>query len=171
MCKCVPYLIIVCDMGVGVNARGSDGYYATVYRRCFISYGRQYVSYLLYIWRVSFQNEILSLKNAPIQLTRIMIVTLTNEAYVVLYIVYWALFLHNYVVWKNIIYIIFKMDTVFWNETLHFSLFHFLIPEVWAYRLFWECLAKQVPTAWDCRRSGLAASIICHFFTGCHFPL
>lgn len=73
-------------MGVGVNARGSDGYYATVYRRCFISYGRQYVSYLLYIWRVSFQNEILSLKNAPIQLTRIMIVTLTNEAYVVIYI-------------------------------------------------------------------------------------
>lgn len=60
MCKCVPYLIIVCDMGVGVNARGSDGYYATVYCRCFIFYARQYVSYsiLLCVWRVSFQNEI-----------------------------------------------------------------------------------------------------------------
>ena len=57
MCKCVPYLIIVCDMGIGVNARGSDGYYATVYSRClyifFLFYviffsGRQYMSSSIY---------------------------------------------------------------------------------------------------------------------------
>lgn len=48
MCKCVPYLIIVCDMGVGVNARGSDGHYATVYRWCFLFYCCQCVSYSIY---------------------------------------------------------------------------------------------------------------------------
>lgn len=45
---CALFNNSVCDMGVGVNARGSDGYYATVYCRCFIFYGRQYVSYSIY---------------------------------------------------------------------------------------------------------------------------
>lgn len=43
MCKCVPYLIIVCDMEVEVNARDSDGCNATVYCRCFIFNGCKYV--------------------------------------------------------------------------------------------------------------------------------
>lgn len=85
MCKCVPYLIIVCDMGVGVNARGSDGYYATVYCRCFIFYGRQYVSYSIYCIFEEFHSRMryLSFKFfltcSDKLITASMIVTLTNE--------------------------------------------------------------------------------------------
>lgn len=82
MCKCVPYLIIVCDMGVGVNARGSDGYYATVYCRCFIFYGRQYVSYSIYCIFEEFHSRMRYL--SPVLITARMIVTLTNESYVVI---------------------------------------------------------------------------------------
>lgn len=38
MCKCVPYLIIVCDMRGRGSEGGSDGDYATVYCRCSIFY-------------------------------------------------------------------------------------------------------------------------------------
>lgn len=88
MCKCVPYLIIVCDMGVGVNARGSDGYYATVYCRCFIFYGRQYVSYSIYCIFEEFHSRMRYLsfqKVSPVLITTSMIVTLTNESFVVIF--------------------------------------------------------------------------------------
>lgn len=97
MCKCVPYLI-VCDMGVGVNARGSDGYYATVYCRCFIFYGRQYVSYSICCIFEEFHSRMryLSFKNvSAVLITVRMIVTLTNESYLMLYLEYIFFFLQS----------------------------------------------------------------------------
>lgn len=76
-------------MGVGVNAR-EDGYYATVYFRCFIFYGRQYVSYSIYCIFEEFHSRMRYL--SPVLITASMIVTLTNESYVISW-VYWALFL------------------------------------------------------------------------------
>lgn len=65
-------------MGVGVNARGSDGIYATVYCRCLIFYGRQYVSYSIYCIFEEFHSKMTCL-SPVLMVTASMIVTLTNE--------------------------------------------------------------------------------------------
>lgn len=109
--------------GVGVHERGSDGYYATVYCRCLIFHGCQYVSrsILSYIWRVSFQNEIFAIE--PFVTCSTKIHCNTNESYV--FVFFTKLIFYESVVLrdKRRMYLYFVQFTVFWNETLHVSSF------------------------------------------------
>lgn len=109
-----------------------------------------------------------------------MIVTLTNEPYVMLYLENIEPFFKKIIFYKLSVilrntkktnnYIYFKMDryTVLeWNPSF---LCLFSIPEVWVYRYFWECW-EYVHPAWDCRHSGSTASVLCHFPLGVTFPI
>ncbi len=88
---------------------------------------------------------------------------------------------YHLLLWEILnIYILFcKMNTVFWNETLHFSLLFFVlslfvcvffIPEVWACRFFgsvWQSKYTQPETA-DIQ---VWLPSCCHFLLGVTFPI
>ena len=131
-------------MGVGVNARGSDGYYAPVYCWCFIFYGRQYVSYSIYCIFEEFHSRMnLSFEKSSDKLVTVnMIVTLIIVSYFMLYLEYiepfFSFFLQRNINFTNYRLFFSKIDGVLeWNPSFRFVvlfllLLFFRIPGVWA---------------------------------------
>lgn len=152
MCKCVPYLIIVCDMRGRGSEGGSDGDYATVYCRCSIFY--VCVSQYPVVYLKSFIPESgicrLFLKNVLLMMSRMF------------YFEPFFIFRH-----VKMGYLSFISRFLEWNPS--FFLFVCFLSHMCEPADCFGSVWQSQNTAWDCRHSGLTASVLCHFPLGVTF--